>query len=143
MERLQVLWAGLTAGERRTFAAMAPRQMWPMVWKVRDSGVIAAFLQHSKLGLETLVNLIQPPINQAHVEALLRSHLSKYSPIAKQVISAIDQSLRLPGHGLALGMATPWMHSLAEDDLHQLHTQWKHPLLKRMIEKRAGCKSSN
>ena len=136
VERLQTLWPGLTIGERRTFAQIAPRQMWPMVWKVRDSGVITAFLQHPKLGLEMLANLIQPPIHASHVDALHRAHISKCSPIARQVISAMDQSLRLPGHGLALGMAAPWMHYLGEEDLRLMGPELKHPLLRRMLEKR-------
>ena len=134
VERLQALWSGLTTGERRVFAYMAPRQMWPMVWKVRDAGVISAFLKHPKLGLEMIVNLIQAPIFPTHIEALKASRLSDYAPIAKQVIPAIDKSLQLPNHGLALGMAARWIRRLDKRDLRQVHSQLNHPLLKRMIE---------
>jgi hypothetical protein len=135
VERLQTLWTGLTIGERRSFAAIAPRQMWPMVWKVKDVDVISAFLRHPKLGLEMLASLVLPPISQAHLEALQKSSLSDYAPIIKQVIMAIDQSLQLPGHGLALGVAVTWLQKLDGSDLLQIYHMLNHPLLKGMAEK--------
>ncbi|MCL1894497.1 MAG: hypothetical protein FWG02_09755 [Holophagaceae bacterium] len=135
VERMQLLWAGLTTGERRTFAAMAPRQMWPMVWKIRDSGVISAFLQHSKLNLNMVVSLIQPPISTAHLDALQASCFSTIAPVAKQVILATDQSLQLPDHGLAFGAAASWILKLDVEDLQQVYSELKNPLLRGMIEK--------
>jgi hypothetical protein len=135
VERLQVLWAGLTLGERRSFAYIAPRQMWPLVWKIRDASVISSFLQHSKIGLEMILSMIRPPISQAHLDALQRSHISNFAPIAKQVISAIDQSLQMPGHGLALGLAAHWVRKLDGGDLLRIYSELKHPLLRGMIKK--------
>ncbi|MCL1908425.1 MAG: hypothetical protein FWG12_03535 [Holophagaceae bacterium] len=143
IERLQLLWVSLTTGERRSFATMAPRQMWPMVWKVRDSGVLSAFLKHSKLSLEMVISLIQPPIYPTHLEALQASHLSTIAPIAKQVISAIDRSLQLPDHGLSHSSAIPWIRNLATEDFRQVFSELNNPLLKRMIERMVSSDGKN
>ncbi|HWQ07868.1 MAG TPA: hypothetical protein VN436_02130, partial [Holophaga sp.] len=33
--RLQVLWGGMSTGERRSLACQAPQQLWPMIWRIR------------------------------------------------------------------------------------------------------------
>lgn len=135
VERLQLLWAGLAIGERRTFAGLAPRQMWPLVWKIKDSRVISAFLRHPKLSLEMLISLIQAPISATHIEALQTSHLKDIIPIARQIIFAIEKSLLLPDHGLVPSMAAQWIRKLDAEYSQITYSELKNPLLRGMIEK--------
>ena len=138
VERLLSLWPGMTTGERRSFAHTASRRMWPLVWKVRDVGVIRALLQHPKMSLEMAVNLVQPPIQAPHIDALLQSPLSGAVPMIKQVLTVMDKSLLAPGHGLALGAAAPWIKKLGAEDLRQLSAEIEHTAIRGMMEKVIG-----
>ena len=135
-EKLQQLWAGMTAGERRSFARQAPRPLWPLVWRAPSPGVLAAFLQHPKLGLEALVALIQPPLRPAQAEALAASRWREAAPVAEQVLLALDRSLALPDSGLALGHAAPWIRDLEEEARILAASRTLTPALRRMVHPR-------
>jgi hypothetical protein len=131
-ERLQVLWGGMSLGERRSFAFRAPRSMWSLVWKIRDIGVIHAFLQHPRLTVEILVGLIQPPLLPCHMDALARSQWREIEPVAHQVLLAMDRSLSLPECALVLGQAAPWIKVLGEEERIIAAARLTHPALRRM-----------
>lgn len=132
VERLQVLWGGMTLGERRSFAIHAPRPMWGSVWKVRDASVLASFLAHPKLGPEPLCALIQSPLSSFQVEALQHSRWRESSLIAEQVLVALDHSLALPESGLVLGMAAPWIRTLSMEERLNTANRMTHPALRKM-----------
>ncbi|MBP1627622.1 MAG: hypothetical protein H6Q00_2097 [Holophagaceae bacterium] len=132
VERLQGLWGGMTLGERRSFAIHAPRPMWEAVWKVRDTGVLLAFLAHPKLGQEPLCALLQPPLSPFQAMALQGSRWRESSLIAEQVLVTLDQSLSLPENGLVLGMAAPWIRTLSMEERLQAANRLTHPALRRM-----------
>ena len=131
-ERLQVLWTGMGLGERRSFAARAPRAMWGLVWKIRDTGVIESFLQHPRLGLETLVGFIQSPILPTHLDALASSKWREIQPVAHQVLVAMDRSFAMPECPLVLGQAAPWIKVLDEGERILAASRLTHPALRRM-----------
>jgi len=131
-ERLQMLWSGITMGERRAFALHAPRQLWPNIWKVRDARVIASFLLHPKLGHEALAALIQPPLSSEHADALAKSRWREIIPIAHQVIWAMDLTFRGPDCGLVLGHAAPWIKALTMEDRLIASARIAHPPLRKM-----------
>nr|WP_320131249.1 hypothetical protein [uncultured Holophaga sp.] len=133
VERLQGLWGTMTLGERRSFAPQAPRAMWPLVWKVRDEGVLGAFLQHGRLGHETLMGLIQPPLTPFQATALQSSRWQASRQIAAQVLVALDRSLELPESGLVLGMAAPWVRALSPEERLLVATRLSHPALRRIV----------
>ena len=132
IERLQVAWNGMSAGERRSLAYQAPRPLWPMVWKVRHMEVILAFLHHPRLDWERLVGMIQPPVSPTHLDALLHSKWREVEPVARQVLWAMDRTLNLPECGLVLGQAAPWIKALSEEDRLIVSSRLTHPALRRM-----------
>jgi len=135
-EKLQQLWVGMTLGERRSLALHAPRPLWSTLWRSPDRGVLAAFLQHPKLGLEALVALIQPPLRPAHAEALAASRWRETQPVAEQVLQALDRSLALPDSGLVLGHAAPWIRALDEEARVLAASRVLTPSLRRMVHPR-------
>lgn len=135
-EKLQQLWTGMTTGERRSLALHAPRPLWPLVWRTPAPGVLAAFLQHPKLGIEALVALIQPPLRPAQAEALAHSRWREATPVAEQVLRGLDQSLALPDSGLALGHAAPWIRALGDEARILAASRTLTPALRRMIHPR-------
>jgi len=137
-EKLQQLWAGLTLGERRSLALHAPRPLWQLIWRSPHPGTLAAFLQHPHLGLETLVALIQPPLRPAQMEALSSSRWREATPIAEQVLRALDHSLALPDSGLVLGHAAPWIRALDPDTRILVASRIATPALRRMVHPRRG-----
>jgi hypothetical protein len=137
-EKLQQQWPTLTTGERRSLALHAPRNLWSLVWKAPTASVLAAFLQHPKLGLEALVALIQPPLKPAQAEALAGSRWRELGPVAEQVLRALDHSLALPDTGLVLGHAAPWIRALDEEARLLAAGRTLTPALRRMVHPRRG-----
>ncbi len=135
-EKLQQQWPTLTTGERRSLAIHAPRQLWSLVWKAPTTTVLSAFLQHPKLGLDSLIALIQPPLRPAQVEALAASRWREAGPVAEQVLQALDQSLALPDSGLALGHAAPWIKALDDEARILAASHVLTPALRRMVHPR-------
>jgi hypothetical protein len=135
-EKLQQLWVVMTLGERRSLALHAPRPLWPQVWRSPAPDVLAAFLQHPKLGLEALVALIQPPLRPAQAEALALSRWHDLGPVAEQVLRSLDRSLTLPDSGLALGHAAPWIRALDEETRILAASRTVTPALRRMVHPR-------
>ncbi|BDU76698.1 hypothetical protein METESE_16560 [Mesoterricola sediminis] len=131
-ERLVFLWTGLTGGERRSLAPLAPRPLWPLIWKQPDARVLAAFLQHPRLSPEVLAGLILPPLRPAQAEALQASRWLDLVPIAHQVLVALDAGLADPGSGLVLGMASPWIKALPETERLVAASRLRYPALRRM-----------
>jgi hypothetical protein len=115
---------------------MAPRQIWPAIWKVRDAGVIASFLQHPKLGLDHVVALIQPPLLPTHLDALSASKWRAACPVAFQVLDAMDKSFQFPEPPIVLGQAAPWIKVLSEEERVLAASRMTHPPLRLMT--RAG-----
>ena len=137
-EKLQQLWVGMTLGERRSLALHAPRPLWPLVWRTPSASVLAAFLQHPKLGLESLTALIQPPLRTHQVEALAASRWREAGPVAEQLLQALDRSLALPDSGLVLGHAAPWIRALDEEARILAASRTLTPALRRMVHPRRG-----
>ncbi len=137
-EKLQQLWTAMTQGERRSLALHAPRPLWGLVWRTPTSGVLAAFLQHPKLGLEQLVALIQPPLRPVQADALAASRWRDLSPVAEQVLRALDRSLALPDSGLALGHAVPWIKAMDDETRILAASRTLTPALRRMVHPRRG-----
>jgi hypothetical protein len=135
-EKLQQLWTAMTTGERRSLALHAPRPLWALVWRTPSPGVLAAFLQNPKLGMEALVALIQPPLRPTQAEALAASRWREISPVADQVLRALDRSLALPESGLVLGHAAPWIKALDEDARILAASHIATPALRRMVHPR-------
>ena len=135
-EKLQQQWPLLTPGERRSLALQVPRPLWPLVWKAPTASVLAAFLQHPRLGLEALVALIQPPLRPIQAEALAASRWGEVGPVAEQVLQVLDQSLALPDSGLALGHAVPWIKALDDEARILAASRLLTPALKRMVHPR-------
>ena len=135
-EKLQQLWTGMTQGERRSLARHAPRPLWGLVWRTPTPGVLAAFLQHPRLGLEQLVALIQPPLRPAQADALAASRWREAGPVAEQVLQALDRSLSLPDSGLALGHAVPWIRALDDGARILAASRTVTPALRRMVHPR-------
>jgi hypothetical protein len=137
-EKLQQLWLTMTNGERRSLALHAPQPLWAAIWRTPDHGVISAFLQQPRLGLEALAALIQPPLRPVQTEALAASRWLDSEPIAHQVLRALDRSLDLPDSGLALGHAAPWIKALDEAARILAASQTVTPALRRMVHPRRG-----
>ncbi len=132
-ERLNALWPGLTMGERRSLAMAAPRPLWPLIWRNRDRRVLEAFLLHPRLGVENLVALVQPPLTAPQAEALQASRWLEVVPVAHQVLVALDRGLENPDGGLVLGMASPWIKALPEEERLLAATRVANPALRRMV----------
>jgi len=132
IERLQVMWSGMSSGERCSLARHAPRPLWSLVWKVRHAGVLGAFLQHPRLGGEHLVAMIQPPLLATHLDALAHSKWREVEPVAHQVLWAMDRTLVFPEHGLVLGQAAPWIKALSQEERLVAAARLTCPALRRM-----------
>jgi hypothetical protein len=135
-ERLAFLWTGMTMGERRSLAPLAPPKLWPVIWKVRDARVLAALLVNPLFGHEALVRLIPPRLTPFQMEALQQSHWRESVAVAGLVLQALDAGLAEPESGLVLGMAAPWILALPEDDRLVIATRLTHPALRRMVRGR-------
>ncbi len=135
-EKLRQLWTGMTLGERRSLALHAPRPLWGLVWQAPVEGVLAAFLQHPKLGLDPLVALIQPPLRPVQAEALAASRWRETGPVAEAVLQALDRSLTRPDSGLALGHAVPWIRALDDETRILAASRTITPALRRLIHPR-------
>jgi hypothetical protein len=135
-EKLQQQWTTMTIGERRSLAMHAPRPLWSLVWRTPALTVLSAFLQHPKLGLDTLVALIQPPLRPPQADALAASRWRAVGPVAEQVLQALDRSLALPDSGLALGHAAPWLMALDEEARILTASRTLTPALRRMVHPR-------
>jgi hypothetical protein len=138
LERLQAAQVGMTLGERRSFALHAPRPLWPQVWKVRDARVIGAFLMNPKLGLESLLGLLQPPLSPAHADALAASRWREWVPVAHQVLQAMDATFGHPDGSLVLGQAAPWIKALPVEERLLAAARMTHPALRRITRAWAG-----
>ena len=138
VERLVQGWPGLSMGERRSLALLAPRPLWRLAWKSPDAGVIANLLLNPKLGLEALLALIQPPLTPAQAEALPQSLWRDSTVLAMQVLRAFDKTLALSEPGLVLGQAAPWIRGLGPGEAIEAAAGIAHPALRRMIRTRAG-----
>ena len=136
IEKLQQLWAGMPLGERRSLALHAPRPLWGLVWQAPVEGVLAAFLQHPKLGLAALVALIQPPLRPVQAEALAASRWRETGPVAEAVLQALDRSLTRPESGLVLGHAVPWIRALDDEARILTASRTVTPALRRLIHPR-------
>jgi hypothetical protein len=138
-ERLLARWGGMGLGERRSLALLAPRPLWGAIWKVRDRGVLTAFLQHPRLTCEYLEALIQPPLTPAQAEALQGSRWLGLTPVAHRVLEALDRSLENPDSGLVLGQAVPWILALPAEERLLASTHLTQPPLRRMVRAAAGA----
>ena len=136
-ERLQARWAVMTTGERRSLAPLAPPQLWPAIWKVRDAGVLAAFLQHARLNHEALGALLQPPLTFPQAQALQDSRWRHIIPVAHAVLQALDQTLARPDSGLVLGLGATWILALSPEECLIAAARLAHPPLRRMVRGRA------
>jgi hypothetical protein len=132
VERLRASWAVMTMGERRSLAALAPAPLWPAIWKVRDTRVLASFLQNPRLTGGALEALVQPPLTPMQADALQVSRWREIIPVACQVLQALDQTLQNPDSGLVLGLAAPWILALPAEDRLVVSTRLGHPALRRM-----------
>lgn len=135
-EKLQHLWPGLTTGERRSLALHAPRPLWSLIWRAPVVSVLEAFLQHPRLGLDSLLALIQPPLRPMQAEALAASRWRESGPVAEQVLQALDRTLALPDSGLVLGHAAPWIKALDEETRVPVASRILTPALRRMVHPR-------
>ena len=138
VERLLQGWPGLSMGERRSLALLAPRPLWKFAWKSPDTGVVGNLLLNPKLGLEVLLSLVQPPFTPAQAEALSHSPWRESSILAMQVLRAFDRSLALPEPGLVIGQATPWIRLLEPGEAIEVAAAMTNPALRRIIRTRAG-----
>jgi hypothetical protein len=143
VDKLQSMWPGLTNGERRTLALLSPKPMWSLIWKARDAGVLTNLMLHPRLSVESLVALIQAPIARSQVEALQDSRWMTFSPIAVQVLMALDRGLQMPESGLVLGMAAPWIKVLEPEERLLTAARMTHPPLRRMTRASASDLNPN
>ncbi len=139
LDKLQMQWPSLSLGIRRSLALLAPPPLWPLVWKVRDTQVLANLLLHPRLSLEALLNLVQPPLQGPQAEALLASRWSTLPPLAHQALLALDASLQLPETSVVLGMAAPWILALEAEARLETSTHLTHPALRRMVRGRMSA----
>jgi hypothetical protein len=138
VERLQMLWQGLSSGERRTLALKLPRKLWPLAWRVPDAGVIHNLLRNPRMSVDVLVPLIQPPLTRAQEEALGLSVYAQMPPVIAQVLRAMDQGFSLPECLWVLGHAAPWIKRLEPEDRLVEAARLRHPPLRRMCRAWAG-----
>lgn len=138
VEKLRVLWPSLSTGERRVMAMLAPRPLWPLVWKARDAGVLQAFLQHPRLTLDFVVALVQAPLQPSQAEALQACRWRDVPALARQVLEALDHTMATPDHALVLGMAAPWIKALEPEERLDVASRLAFPPLRRMVRAWAG-----
>lgn len=136
VERLLARWPGMTMGERRSLAPLAPAALWPVIWKVRDGRVLGAFLQHPRLTVAWLERLILPELTLMQAEALRTSRWREMVPVAHQVLTALDRGLARPDSGLVLGLAASWILALPEEERVLAAARISHPALRRMVRQR-------
>ncbi len=138
VERLASVWSHLGTGARKELALLAPKPMWPLVWKSCDAGVLSKFLQHPRLGLESVVSLLRPPLTRAQANALQASRWREVSALAAQVLWVMDPTFGLENHDLVLGMAAHWIKVL--DPAERLHVASRMTFapLRRMVRVWAG-----
>jgi len=130
-ERLKALWPALSLGERRSLAPLAPRALWPLIWRTPDRGVLAALLCHPRLSLETLQGLVQPPLRAGQLEALTASPWLGAAPLSHQVLGLLDQALREAPGELVLGHGAPWIKALDPTERLVAAAHLGHPPLRR------------
>lgn len=131
-ERLQVLWQGISTGERRSLALRLPRRLWPLAWRVPDAGVIHNLVRNPRMTGDLLLGLLQPPLTRAQEEALGRSPYAEMPPVAAQVLEAMDRAFALPECPWVLGHAAPWIKRLDPGDRLVAAARLRHPPLRRM-----------
>jgi hypothetical protein len=136
VERLLSRWPTMTMGERRSLASLAPTPLWPVIWKVRDVRVLAAFLQNPRLTVGGLERLIQE-LTIMQAEALQTSRWREMVPVAHQVLVALDRGLAKPDSGLVLGLAASWILILVDEERVLAASRISHPALRRMVRQRA------
>ncbi|MBL0313684.1 MAG: hypothetical protein IPP78_13440 [Holophagaceae bacterium] len=132
-ERLQNLWPGLTVGERRALAPLAPKPLWRLVWKMPDTGVLQAFLQNPRLHESTLMALFQAPLLPSQLAALETSLWREQEAIALRVLRLIDETLLMLESQVVLGHAVHWIKVLEPDARLLASTNIRHPALRRMV----------
>ena len=137
VERLLQGWPGLSLGERRSLALLAPPQLWRLAWRSPDPGVIRALAQNPRLGLEGLMRLVQAPFTPAQAEGLADSAWKDSAALAMQVLRAFDRTLAQPEPGLVLGQAAPWIRALAPEEAIEAAAGLGHPALRRIVRSRA------
>jgi hypothetical protein len=130
-DRLQSLWTGMTLGERKALAPLAPRPLWPLVLRVPDAGVLAAFLAHPRLTPEALIGLLPSPPRPVQLDALAVSRWLGSEPLAMRVLELLDEGLRRAEPGLVLGQAAPWIKSLDAESRLVAASRLMHPALRR------------
>ena len=119
--------------QARAHALERLRSRWPAIWKVRDVGVLAAFLLNPRLSPDALDVLILQRLTLAHAEALQDSRWRQIIPVAVQVLQALDKGLENPENGLVLGLAAPWILALPAEERLNASTGLTHPALRRMV----------
>ena len=139
VERLVQSWPGLSMGERRSLALLAPQPLWRFAWRSPDAGVVRSLVQNPRLGLEGLLRLVHAPLTPAQAEALTASAWKDTTALAVQVLKAFDRTLGHPEPGLVLGQAAPWIRVLTSDDAIEAAAGLAHPALRRMVRSRAGA----
>lgn len=137
-DRLQILWTGLSLGERRSLAARAPRPLWRLVWKVPDARLLKAFLLHPWLNVDHVTGLLQAPLLGAQAEALAASPWAEQEGVAIRLLQVLDESLRLPEPQVVLGHGAPWIRALPPDQRLVVSTTLRHPALRRMVRSHAA-----
>ncbi len=130
-EKLHHLWRGLTLGERRSLASLSPRQLWPMIWRVRDEGVLGAFLRHPRLSLDHLLGLLQPPLRADQLEALTASPWRETEPLCLRVLEVLDAAMAEGQEGIVLGHGAPWIKALDPETRLLAASRMSHPPLRR------------
>ncbi len=131
-ERLQNLWPGLSTGERRALAALAPKPLWRLIWKVHDPGVLSAFLQNARLHEQGLLDLFHVPLHPLQLAALQGSLWKEQEAVARRVLLLLDETLRMPEPLVVLGHGAHWIKVLEPDQRLQISTNLRHPALRRM-----------
>ncbi len=137
-ERLQNLWPGLTLGERRALALLAPKQLWRLIWKVPDSRVLQAFLQNPRLHESGLLALFHAPLQSAQLDALEHSLWREQETIAMRILQLLDETLFMPESQVVLGHAALWIKVLAPEARLLASTGLRNPALRRMVRAHAG-----
>lgn len=132
-ERLQNIWPGLTMGERRALAPLAPKALWRLIWKVPDTGVIQAFLQNPRLHESGLLALFQAPLQPTQLAALEKSTWREQEAVALRILQLIDEMLLMPEPQLVLGHAAHWIKVLEPEARLLASTIIRHPALRHLV----------
>ena len=136
-ERLQNLWPGLSMGERRALAPLAPKPLWRLIWKVRDAGVLSAFLQNPRLQEEGLLMLFHAPLHPMQLSALQASPWKEQEAVAQRILVLLDESLLMPDPLVVLGHGAHWIKVLEPGQRLHISTHLRHPALRRMARSHA------